>query len=88
MDCFILKSNRMLFVILVRDFLSARCKIQLNCCVMLQHPPEIEVLRICTGGLQTAGAGTELIRRAADLLGIDTLTKVKRICSAGMAETQ
>ena len=46
---------------------------------MLQHPLEIEVLRIC------AGAGTEQIRSAADLVGIDTSTKVKPICSAGVA---
>ena len=43
--------------------------------------PDIEILRICSG------AGTERIRSAADLVGIDTLTKVKRICSAGVTET-
>ena len=41
----------------MRDFLSARCWIQLNCCVVLQHPPDIEVLCICSGGFWTAGAG-------------------------------
>ena len=30
----------------------------------------------------------EQIRSAADLVGIDTLTQVKRISSAGVAETQ
>ena len=56
--------------------------------LLLWHPPDIEVLRIFAGGLRTAGAGMEQIRSAADLVGIDTLTKVKRICSAGVAETQ
>ena len=37
-------------VVLVRNFLSAWCKIQPNCCVMLQHPPEVEVLCICPEG--------------------------------------
>ena len=46
---------------------------------MLQHLPEIEVLRICARGIWTAGAGTEQIRSAADLVGIDTETKVKHI---------
>ena len=31
---------------------------------------------------------TEQIRSAAELVGINTYTKVKRICSAGVAETQ
>ena len=54
--------------------------LQLICCVVLRHPTDIGVLRIYFGGLRTAGAGTEQ-------MGIDTLTKVKRICSAGVAET-
>ena len=42
-----------------RGFLSALGKIQLNCCVVLWHLPETEVIRICFGGLRTAGAGME-----------------------------
>ena len=45
-------------VISVVDFLFALYKIQLNCCVVLRHPPDKEVLRICSRGLRTAGAGT------------------------------
>ena len=30
----------------------------------------------------------ELIHGAADLVGIETLTKVESICTAGVAETQ
>ena len=52
------------------------------------HLPDIGVLSICAEGLRTAGAGTEQIHSAADLVGIDTLTKVKRICSTGVVETQ
>ena len=55
---------------------------------MLWHLPDIKVLRICAGGLRTAVAGTHQIRNVADLVGIDTLTKVKRTCSAGVVETQ
>ena len=50
-------------VVSVRDFLFALCLIQLNCCVILRYPPEIEVLRICAGGLRSARAGVEQIRR-------------------------
>ena len=67
----------------MRDFLSARCKIQLNFCVVLQHPPGREVLHICSGRLWTAGAGRS--KHAADLLEVNTETRVKP--SAQLAET-
>ena len=68
------------------DFLSAWCKIQLNCCVVLQHPPDIEVLRICSRGLQTAEAGMEHVRSAADLLEVNKETRVKPISSTGVVD--
>ena len=66
------KVTRRCIFISALDFLSTRCKIQLNCCVMLRHPPDIEVLHICSGGLRNAGAGTEQISSEADLLKVKT----------------
>ena len=67
------------------DFLSAWCKIQLNCCIVLR--PDIEVLHICSRGLWTAGAGTEQIQSTPYLPEVNTYTKVKPIGSAVGAET-
>ena len=67
----------------MRDFLSARCQIQLSCCVVLQHPPDIEVLRIFAGRLQTAGAGRS--RYGPDRTGLDLLEVNTE--AAGVAET-
>ena len=65
-ECFILKSKRMLYCCLLA--LLPVCSV-LNLAELLQHarhPAEIEVLRICSGGLQTAGAWIEQIRSTPD----------------------
>ena len=54
-ECFILKSNWMLYCCFVAWL--PVCSVQLNCCVMLRHPPEIEVLFICSTGLPELGRG-------------------------------
>ena len=57
------KVTRCCIVISALDFLSARCKIQLNCC---------DVLWLWYVPLWMARAGTEQIRSAADLLEVNT----------------
>ena len=39
---------------------------------VVRRPPETEVLRVCSGGLWTAGAGMEQICSAADLVEVKT----------------
>uniref|UniRef100_A0A8C9YYX9 Uncharacterized protein n=1 Tax=Sander lucioperca TaxID=283035 RepID=A0A8C9YYX9_SANLU len=53
----------MFYFVSVLDFLSRTICRVLNCCGALRRPAKIETLRICSGGLRTAGAGTESGRR-------------------------
>ena len=49
--------------------------------------PEIEVLRIWSGGLLTVGDGTEQIRSAVDLVEVNSLIKVKAISCGNAVDT-
>ena len=75
--CFIFKSNQM-----SHDWCVTSCLLCAKFGLLLRpgsYPPETEVLRVCSGGLWTAGAGTEQIRIAQDLVEVNTYIKVKPI---------
>ena len=59
------------------DFCVTSCPTRCVLCkidaAVLRHPAKIEVLRICCGELRTAGAGTQQIRSAAQLVEVTTL---------------